>query len=221
MRRSRGKSDRARAMILVSKQNESQGASRIRARRGNPFLLPWLPALLIALELASASSLFAQISKPKEYDVKATYLYNFARFVEWPASAAAKDGPFAICLLGEDPFGHALDAVLEGESINGKAVAARRIAKPQDAANCRVLFISMSEENRLKEILASLDKASVLTVSDIPQFATRGGMIQFISTEKRIRFEVNLSNAGDAGLRLSSELLKVAVAVRTNIQPGD
>jgi hypothetical protein len=208
-------------MMQVSKTSGSQGASRIRARGRNSFL-PLCPVvLLIAGLLACASSLFAQTSKPKEYDVKATYLYNFARFVEWPASAAPKDSSFAICLLGVDPFGHALDAVLEGESINGKAVAARRIAKPQDAANCRVLFISMSEENRLKEILASLDKASVLTVSDIPQFATRGGMIQFISAENRIRFEVNLSNAGDAGLRLSSELLKVAVAVRTNTQPGD
>jgi len=208
-------------MMRVCKQNGSQGASRISAPGRHALLLPWLAALLIAGELASAACFFAQTSKPKEYEVKATYLYNFARFVEWPASAAPKDSSFAICLLGVDPFGHALDAVLEGESIDGKAVAARRIAKPQDAANCRVLFISMSEESRLKEILASLDKASVLTVSDIPQFATRGGMIQFISAENRIRFEVNLSNAGDAGLRLSSELLKVAVAVRTNTQPGD
>jgi len=207
--------------MLVSKQNGSKGALRIRARAHRGFLAPWLAALLIAGELAGAPSLFAQTSKPKEYDVKATYLYNFARFVEWPASAAAKDGPFAICLLGEDPFGHALDAVLEGESINGKAVAARRVAKPQDAANCRVLFISMSEESRLKEILASLDKASVLTVSDIPEFSRRGGMIQFVLVGDRIRFEVNLASAEDAGLSLSSELLKVATTVRRASQPGD
>jgi hypothetical protein len=208
-------------MMQVSKTSGSQGAPRFRARWRHAFLLPWLAALLIGGELAYAMSLFAQTSKPKEYDVKATYLYNFARFVEWPASAAAKDGPFAICLLGEDPFGHALDAVLEGESINGKAVAARRVAKPQDAANCRVLFISMSEESRLKEILASLDKASVLTVSDIPEFSRRGGMIQFVLVGDRIRFEVNLASAEDAGLSLSSELLKVATTVRRASQPGD
>jgi len=207
--------------MLVSRRIGSRGAPRIRARRRRPFLAPWLAALLIAGELASASSLFAQTSKPNEYEVKATYLYNFARFVEWPDSAAPKDEVFTICVLGQDPFGRALDEILQGERINGTAVVARRLTKPQDAVNCRVVFISLSEETRLNEILATLDKARVLTVSDIPQFALRGGMIQFVSAEKRIRFEVNLSNAGDAGLRLSSELLKVAVAVRKNIQPGD
>jgi YfiR/HmsC-like len=208
-------------MMLASKTNSSRGASRIPARERTPFLLPWLTALLIGGGLACAASLFAQGSKPSEYEVKAAYLYNFARFVEWPASAALKDNSFAICLLGEDPFGHALDAVLEGESINGKTTAARRIAKPQDATNCRVLFISMSEESRLKGILASLNRASVLTVSDIPEFSRRGGMIQFVSEGSRIRFEVNLASTGNAGLTLSSELLKVAVAVRRNPVPGD
>jgi hypothetical protein len=142
--------------------------------------------------------------------------------VEWPAkAAAATSDSFAICVLGQDPFGPALDAVLAGETINGKAVLARRVLKPQDAVSCRVLYISSSEDSRLKEVLTALDKAGVLTVSDMPQFAQHGGMIQFVLDGNKIRFEVNLASAEDAGLSLSSELLKVAIAVRKNPQPGD
>jgi hypothetical protein len=206
--------------MMVSTRNGSHSAPRIRARGCHRCVLPWLSVLLIAGEIATAPCFFAQTSKPSEYEVKATYLYNFARFVEWPASATPKDDLFAICVLGQDPFGRALDEILRGERINGKAVVARRLTKPQDAMNCRVVFISMSEGTRLNEILAALDKARVLTVSDMPQFSRRGGMIQFVADGNKIRFEINLANAGGAGLTLSSELLKVAVTVIRNSQPG-
>jgi len=133
----------------------------------------------------------------------------------------AKSDSFPICVLGQDPFGPALDTIVAGETIGGKAVLAKRVLKPQDAVSCRVLYISSSEETRLREVLAGLDKAAVLTVSDIPQFSQRGGMIQFVQESNKIRFEVNLASAEDAGLTLSSELLKVAVLVRKNSQPGD
>jgi hypothetical protein len=142
--------------------------------------------------------------------------------VEWPVGArAAQSEVFAICVLGHDPFGPALDAIVAGETLNGKAVQAKRISKLQDGANCGVLYISSSEETRLNDVLAALDKAGVLTVSDIPQFSQRGGMIQFVLDGNRIRFEVNLASAQGAGLSLSSELLKVAITVRRNTQPGD
>lgn len=153
--------------------------------------------------------------------MKATYLYNFARFTEWPAGAAANGDSFAICILGRDPFGGALDSTLAGETIDGKPVLAKRISQPQESAGCRIVFISGSEEARLKEILAAIDKSSVLTVSDMPQFSRRGGMIQFVLEGSRVRFEVNLTNAQNAGLTLSSELLKVSVAVRRNIREGN
>ena len=184
--------------------------------------LPWLTALVIVGILFGVSGLPAQKSKPQEYEVKATYLYNFARFVQWPSSsAAAKSDSFAICVLGEDPFGRALDTIVAGESIDGKAALAKRVSKPQDAVSCRVLYISSSEDSRLKEVLAALDKSGVLTVSDIPQFSRRGGMIQFVLDGNSVRFEVNLTAAESAGLTLSSELLKVAVTVRRNSLSGD
>src|SRR5882762_11395528 len=111
------------------------------AARGNPSPLPRVMALVFMGVMFGAVGLSAQKSRPQEYEVKATYLYNFARFVEWPATAAAaKANSFAICVLGQDPFGPALDVIVAGETIDGKAVSAKRIMKPQDAVSCRVLY---------------------------------------------------------------------------------
>lgn len=191
---------------------------------------PWarvIPRDCVAAILGALFFLLAPVSQAQEpeateYEIKATYLYNFGRFVQWSTgSAAAKSNLFTICVIGQDPFGSALDTTLAGEIIDGKSVVAKRVSSPQDAQNCRILFISSSEGKRLKDILAGLDKAGVLTVSDIPEFSERGGMIQFVTVGNKIRFEVNLTSARDAGLILSSDLLKVAVAVRKSSQPGD
>jgi hypothetical protein len=164
----------------------------------------------------------SQKTSPTEYQVKAAYLYNFGKFVAWPDRGESEKGePFIICVLGDDPFGSVLDAAVTGATISGKGVAAKRIAKPQEIDGCRILFISSSESAHLAEILGAMDKANVLTVSDIPLFSRRGGMIQFVLDGSRVRFEVNLSNAEGAGLNLSSELLKVAVRVTRNPHPGN
>ena len=169
----------------------------------------------LASLLAGLPRLLGQSPKPTEYQVKAVYLFNFGRFVEWPSSvAAARSQSFAVCVLGQDPFGPALDATLAGEIIDRAPVVAKRIPKAEEAAACRVLFISSSENNQLREVLAAIDKASVLTVSDMPQFARRGGMVQFLLDGNRVRFEVNLAATQRVGLNLSSDLLKLAIAVR-------
>jgi hypothetical protein len=179
-------------------------------------------AVAVAGMLIGLPSVQGQHVKPTEYEVKATYLYNFSRFVEWPATAVwAKGASFEICVLGQDPFGAALNAILANETIAGKSVVARTIVGPEDVANCRVVFISSSEDRRLKQILATLGDASVLTVSDLPEFTRRGGMVQFVLEDNRVRFEVNLATAQHAGLTLSSELLKVAVNVKRSAQLGD
>jgi YfiR/HmsC-like len=172
--------------------------------------------ITIGCVLTGLPRAYAQKPEPTEYEVKAAYLYNFGRFVAWPDQGSRKDEPFEICVLGQDPFGPALDATVSGETIEGENVAAKRIEKPQEIDSCRILFISSSEDSRLDKILEALDKSRVLTVSDIPQFSQRGGMIQFVSERNRIRFEVNLTNAENAGLNLSSELLKVAIRVQKN-----
>jgi hypothetical protein len=195
----------------------TDGAGKRRLGR-----LPRLAAIATAWALLGVSNPHTPASTPTEYEVKAAYLYNFGRFVQWPAKATTAGGDsFAICVLGEDPFGTVLHATIAGETIGGKNVVAKRISKPQDGVNCRILFISSSEDRQLKEVLAALDKVSVLTVSDMAQFARRGGMVQFILDGKKVRFEVNLFTAERAGLTLSSQLLKLATNVRRSAQPGD
>jgi hypothetical protein len=184
----------------------------------------WLSFAAVVLELAffGAPGLLAQQLKPNEYQVKATYLYNFGRFVKWPDTApAGKGDSFSVCVLGQVPFGSILDSTLAGEALDGKPVVLRRISKPHDAGECRILFISSAEEKHLKEILTALDENGVLTVSDMPGFARRGGMIQFVLEGDKIRFEINLASAESARLVLSSELLKVAASVKRNGRSGD
>jgi len=145
--------------------------------------------------------------------VKAAYLANFPKFVEWPAKVATGA---SFCVLGQDPFGMTLDAAVAGETIHRIQLAAKRVSKAQDALDCRVLFVSSSEESHWTEIQAALKTSSILTVSDMREFARRGGIVQFVLDGNRVRFEVNLTATGTAGLTLSSELLKLAVAVRRN-----
>jgi hypothetical protein len=191
---------------------------RKRWRKTMPLIICCL--VVMACSLVTRTIAFAQQSDPNEYQVKATYLYNFGKYVKWPASFPAGKADFQVCVFGQDPFGPILDSTLAGETLDGKPVVLRRISKPQDAEECRILFISSTEEKRLKEILVALDGGGVLTVSDMPGFTRRGGMIQFLIEGDKVRFEVNLASAENSKLVLSSELLKVAASVR-NSRPGD
>jgi hypothetical protein len=157
----------------------------------------------------------AQAPQPTEYEVQAAYLSNFGRFVEWPIRAAANErDPFYVCVLGLDPFGPLLDAALKGETIGNAPMAARRVSSAADAANCRIVFINSTKDGEVKGILATLRNSNALTVSDTLNFTREGGMIQFVLDGNRVRFEINLPAAQRAGLTLSSQLLKVAVAIR-------
>ena len=200
-------------------------ATSVRAGKTLPRAMRRVSLLLTISSCALLAGLCwraqAQEPKPNEFQVKAAYLYNFGRFVEWPdQNTLDKSEGFEICVLGADPFGPTLDATLARETIAGKSVMAKRISKPQEIDSCRIVFISSSEQGHLKEVLTALDKTSVLTVSDIPRFSERGGMIGFILDGDRVRFDVNLASAQDARLTLSSELLKVATNVRKD-RPGD
>lgn len=176
---------------------------------------------LLAAAVACTASLFttagyvqAQAPTATEYEVKAAYLYNFGKFVQWPASQRQGMKTFDLCVLGKDPFGAALDRVVSGAVMAGRPVQARRLAAPAEASSCHILFITAGDDSHVAEALSILERADVLTVSDAPQFVRRGGMIQFVRQGGRVRFEVNLSRAQDVGLMLSSELLRVATAVR-------
>lgn len=152
-----------------------------------------------------------------EYDVKAAFLADFGRFVNWPKNQKSDPAPsFPICVLGIDPFGQRLDRAAAGQQINDGNVIVRRISMPQQTAGCRVLFISASESGSLDAALATLSHAAILTVSDMPQFIEHGGMVGFVVRDSRVRFEVNLDAVKAVGLSLSSQLIKVAALVKAS-----
>lgn len=170
----------------------------------------------VALLLILLATLGLDAQTPAtEYEVKAAYLLNFGKFIQWPPAAGSPAlEKFSICVMGDDPFGKMLDATVHDEKIGGKPVNARRISRTQDATGCQVLFISRSEDKYVRKLLPALNKSGVLTVSDMPGFIDRDGMIQFTLVGNRVRFEVNLDSVQSGGFTLSSELLKVASFVK-------
>jgi len=179
-----------------------------------------------------AAALIAALSAPLigradtraalEYQVKAAFLYNFAKFVEWPAESLPQDtDAVTIGVIGEDPFGAILEDTLDGKTCcHDRRLVARRFRRVEDAASAQILFIGASEESHLPEILSALDGANVLTVSDIDRFADRGGVIGFRREGNKLRFEINTDAAAHAGLTISSQLLKLATRVINRADAG-
>ena len=189
-----------------------------RGRQGaSARLVPaWLALSLWLSLLPLASQLQAQApDNLLEYQVKAAFLLNFTKFVEWPAATfRAPDASVTICVMGEDPFGAILDRTLEGESVNNHAIRAQRLLPDGDLRSCHILFISRSERERFAQIVSRLRGSSVLTVSELPGFVDAGGMIEFTVEEGKARFYINAATAAAGGLKLSSRLLRVAKEVR-------
>ena len=203
--------------VTIRLPHTAQGAVRAQIKNGPRSLL----LTLIGWGLLVSTGAHAQQAKPSEYQVKAAYIYNFGKFVKWPAaSAATRTGAFTICVLGEDPVGSVIQSTLVGKLLDGKPVAIKRLQKPPDVAGCHILFIDSAQGRNLQAILAAAQEASVLTVSDMPDFSKRGGMIQFVLIGDRVRFEINVASAESASLVLASDLLKVAAAVRRSAESG-
>jgi hypothetical protein len=149
-----------------------------------------------------------------EYHVKAAYLLNFARFVEWPLDALPASSPLEIVVVGDDSFGAALEQVLRGKSANGHPIQLRHLHWNDVLTTSQIVFISASEEGHLPQILRNLGHSSVLTVSDIDRFSLRGGIIEFRTVGNRLRFDINRTSAIAAQLTISSKLLSVARAIQ-------
>jgi hypothetical protein len=169
-------------------------------------------ALFAALTFMSGGPrLPAQTTIPREYQIKAAFLFNFAQFVEWPTNAFQEaTTPLVIGVLGEDPFGASLDETVRGEKVNNRPLVVQRYRRVEDIETCHMLFISQSERNRLEQIFAGLKNRSILTVGDLDGFALRGGMIRFVTEKNKIRLRINLPAAKAAGLTMSSKLLRPA-----------
>lgn len=157
----------------------------------------------------------AQDAAVTEYQVKAAYLYNFAKFVEWPAeSFSSASAPFEICVFGQDPFGEELQNLTRGKQVNGRRFEIRGgVTAPAQASSCHILFVSTSATRRFLAVAQELQGRSVLIVGESEGFAERGGMINFVLEGDRVLFEVNQKAAQQAGLKISAKLLSVAKQV--------
>lgn len=163
----------------------------------------------------------AQDSVANEYQVKAAFLFNFAKFVEWPSSSfRTPDAPLEICILGNDPFDLRMENSIAARTVNGRRIAISHYSNASVAPSCQILFVASSEKRQVKNILKQLSGSTVLTVGDISGFADDGRIIDFVLEGDRVRFEVNNSAAARAHLKLSARLLTVAKSI-VGHAPGD
>ena len=180
--------------------------------------------LLLALWVAVSGGLVARAESPAPtmHQVQAAFLFNFAKFVTWPDDAFQRsENSLIIGVLGEDPFGAVLEETIRDKTVMGKKLAVKRFVRIQDAVNSHILFLSSSEESHLPQILKWLERATVLTVSDMEEFAERGGMVAFTVEDQKVRFNVNVGAVERVGLKMGSQLLKLARIISDKPRMGN
>jgi len=207
--------------MSFDKQN-SEGEKGQRGRRAEglfplfPFSsflrrIPWL----LFLFFAGLSVRPAEEAPLSEYQVKSALLLNFARYSDWPAAAFANPGsPYVVGIAGRDPFGKDLEKTFERKTVKGRPFVLKRVSGEKEMRACHVLFVSSSERRRSRELLEKISGAPVLTVGDFPDFLDHGGVINFLTKDGSVRFEINLEPARGVRLKLDANLLKVAASVR-------
>lgn len=167
--------------------------------------MTWRILATLCAAVAAASAGAAAQDATLEYRVKATYLLNFTRFVEWPAPAAP-GAPLTICVARANPFGTFLASTLAGERANGRPLTSRVVSTPD--SSCGVLFVPGGVPPG--PFLQAAGSAPVLTVGESPDFLQRGGMIAFVVADGRVRFTINPAAAQRSRLVISSRLLQLA-----------
>lgn len=171
----------------------------------------WLRLAGLCLALVLAPINFGASLPSHEYQVKAIFLFNFIQFVQWPATAfAGPESPILNGVLGYDPFGPALAAAINGETIRKRPLHVFRSHHWQDLQHCHLVFVSPSERQHVNEILRAFRARPVLTVSEVPGFAENGGAINFFFEGQKIRFEINPSAARRHDIKMSAQLLNLA-----------
>jgi hypothetical protein len=148
--------------------------------------------------------------------VKAFFLYNFTRYVEWPSQKFnSPTDPIVICILGQNPFGNALEQAIHGKALEvSRTVVVRQISDIQPQCNCHILFVSASERKHFRSSTGVIRGSGILTVSETEGFAHDGGVINFRLEDGKVRFEINVDAAGQEQLRISSKLLSLARIVK-------
>lgn len=174
-----------------------------------------LLAFVVALAVTTGN-VHAEGSLADEYPVKAAFLFNFAKFVEWPADVLkGPEDPISICVLGQNPFGGALEDVVHNKTVANRSFAIRQVLNGQQASKCQIVFVTASERKRFRSLLEELKGRSILTVGEADDFVANGGIINFKLKDARVRIEIDASAAERAKLHISSKLLSLAEITRS------
>lgn len=170
----------------------------------------WAFLLLFGL---LANPALADVSK--EYQLKAAFLYNFTKFVEWPPGRFADDAsPIVIGVVGPNPFGDELEKVVRDRKVNGRSIVVVQLESAADARPVHAVFVAAGEESRIEKQLCSITRAGVLTVGESERFAVLDGCVTFTMVKDKVRFEINMTSAEEGGLKISAQLQKLATVVR-------
>ena len=181
-----------------------------------------LLAILFACAVPDSAVVTAQKKSASEYQVKAEYLYNFARFTYWPPDTFVDPRqPIAVCIFGRDPFGQNLEVALLGKFVGVRPVMLGRATQIQDLSGCQIVFMAGSENGRISNLISQLQKRPVLLVGETEGFARSGGVIQFTVERARVHLVINTDAAARSGLKISSKLLALAQIVRDSDQSAD
>ena len=194
-------------MALLKSSVVATGGIAYRRRRVLCFLA------FAALRLATFGA-DTRSAPPAEYQVKAVFLFHFAQFVEWPATAfPSAKSPLIIGILGDDPFGSYLDELVKDEAIGGHKIIVARYPGAEEAHGCHILFVGRSASSHLGKIIPALGRGAILTVSDADDFSARGGIVRFVTESGKIRLRINLEAAKVRSLSISSKILRAATLV--------
>ncbi len=168
--------------------------------------------LAVILLLTAVRPGFAADSK--EYQLKAAFIYNFTKFVEWPAhSFAQTNSPIIIGILGKNPFNGELEKIVNERNVNGRSIVVKNLSSPAELGSMHVVFVSAGEEEKWSGVLKSFLKNPILTVGESEKFALNTGIIGFTLQADKVRFEINQDSADEAGLKINAQLLKLATTV--------
>lgn len=173
-----------------------------------------LRPLLCAIALIAGPVARAQDAS-REYELKAAFLYNFAKFVQWgPERLSGPADPVVIGILGRNPFGSELARIVRNRKVDGRPLEIRAVDSAAEASAAQILFVPAGEEYRFAPMREALVKAGVLTVGESPDFAAAGGIVTFVLDANRVRFAINRDASDRTGLKIAAQLLRLAVSLK-------
>jgi hypothetical protein len=183
---------------------------RLNIKKKKTGLYTGLALLFMALVLTAPG--VSTSAPPTEYQIKAVFIYNMSRFIQWPeGSLEDTDDQFTIYIIGEDRFGDAFDSLI-GKTVHDRKLVVRRIEPWEDVpVDCRILFVGVSDTQEMMRILDKIEGKALLTISDALDFAQSGGMVELLTIEDRLRFRINSEATNFSGLMVSSKLMSLAV----------